>query len=292
MNTSNRRAVAVITGASSGIGKEAAKALAAQGWLVIGLGRNAERCARAKADIQSAASATAGVEIICADLALLCETRRAAARIAAMSDRVDALLNNAGGLTRELTLTAEGNENTFASNHLGHFLLTELLLPQLEAAAFDSGLGKSRVVNVSSEAHQACDGIDWDDLQSIQTFSSTPAYCRAKLANILFTRELARRLDGERIVAHAMHPGLVDSNFGSHGDEAMQNYLRANTDKAISPVDAADTLVWLASAREPAESSGGYYFQREIAPTSTAAEDGAAAERLWRESELLLSPAV
>ncbi len=284
-----RTPVAVITGASSGIGKAAAIELGRRGWFVIAVGRNAGHCVQAKREIVAAACGGARVEMLVADLAQLAAVRRLAGEISVLSDRVDALLNNAGGLTRDLTLTAEGNENTFASNHLGHFLLTSLLLPQLENAAADSPLGRTRVVNVASAAHHFCDGLDWSDLQSTRNFSSTPAYCRAKLANILFTRQLAKRLGGTKVVSHAMHPGLVDSNFVSYGDEAMQSYLQANTDKAVSPGDAADTLVWLATADEPANTSGNYYFQREPIPASAAASDDDAALRLWQESERLVS---
>jgi NAD(P)-dependent dehydrogenase (short-subunit alcohol dehydrogenase family) len=122
----------------------------------------------------------------------------------------------------------------------------------------------------------------------IANFSSTPAYCRAKLANILFTRELARRLAGDGIVVHAMHPGLVSSNFANHGDDAMQSYLQANSDTSISPRDAADTLIWLASAEQPGLTTGQYFHERTSIATSPAAKDAAAAKRLWLESEKLV----
>lgn len=291
MNPSTRQRLAVITGASSGIGKEAAKALVKDGWRVICLGRNPDRCEQARSEILRLAGHDDQVVMICANLALLSDTARAAGQIAEITDHVDVLLNNAGGLTRELTITAEGNENTFASNHLGHFLLTKLLLPLLRASAARSPKGATRVINVSSAAHEQCAGLDWNDLQMVCNFSSTPAYCRAKFANILFTRELAKRMARENIVVHAMHPGLVDSNFSSHGDDVMQSYLRAKRDVAISPVVAADTLVWLASAEAPGGTTGGYFFQRSSIPTSPAAQDDSAARRLWEESEKLVDSA-
>lgn len=288
VSPSARQRLAVITGASSGIGKEAAKALVKDGWKVICLGRNRDRCEQARAEILRLAGYDDQVVMICADLALLSDTARAAARIAELTDHVDVLLNNAGGLTRDLTITAEGNENTFASNHLGHFLLTKLLLPLLKASASRSPKGATRVINVSSAIHERCKGLDWNDLQMIGNFRSTSAYCRAKFANILFTRELARRLAGENIVVHAMHPGMVDSNFSSHGDDAMQSFLHSKRDTAISPEVAADTLVWLASAEAPGKTTGGYFFQRKMIPASPATMDDSAARRLWEESEKLV----
>jgi NAD(P)-dependent dehydrogenase (short-subunit alcohol dehydrogenase family) len=288
MNPSTRQRVAVITGASSGIGKEAAKALVKEGWTVICLGRDRFRCEQARAEILEQAACVDQVVMIRADLALLSDTARAAKEISGIADHVDVLLNNAGGLAKDLKITVEGNEYTFASNHLGPFLLTRLLLPLLKAAAACSPKGATRVINVSSAAHASCEGLDRNDVQMIRNFSSTPAYCRVKLANLLFTREAAKRLAADNIVVHAMHPGLVDSNFGSHGDDAMQSYLRARSDVSISPAVAADTLVWLACAEEPGKTTGGYYFERAVIPASAAARDDAAAGWLWEESENLV----
>jgi len=225
--------------------------------------------------------------MLCADLALLAETARAAGEIAGLTDRVDALLNNAGGVTAERRITREGNENTFASNHLGHFLLTQRLLPLLRNSVAATPPGTTRIVSVSSTGHEHVDGLDWDDLQSAANFVSGTAYCRAKLANVLFTRELARRLGGEGITALVMHPGVVHSNFASHADAQMQAYM--DTLDGDTPEAAADTLTWLAAAPEPAASNGGYFHRRERIPTSAAGEDDAAARRLWEESERLVA---
>jgi NAD(P)-dependent dehydrogenase (short-subunit alcohol dehydrogenase family) len=278
---------AVITGASSGMGLFAAKALAAQGWRVIALGRNRTRTERAEAEIHAAALPGVVVNMIRADLALMSDVVRAAKEISATTDRVDVLLNNAGGTAAQQTITSECNEATFAGNHLGHFLLTTRLLPLLRAAADKSAPGDTRIINVSSSAHESSPGLQWDDLQMFDNFVPMRAYCNAKLANILFTTALSKRLAGTGIVVHAMHPGAVSTNFWSHADEATQRY--AQTKELISTEQGADTLVWLATAAEPGKTSGGYYYQRKQIPASAAAQDGTAAERLWAESEKLVA---
>lgn len=280
--------VAVITGASSGIGKEAAKQLLRKGWRVIGMGRNPERCRQAESELVDCATSPGQFSMLTADLASLARTRAAAEDITRLTDRVDVLLNNAGGLTAQFKLTPEGNENTFASNHLGHFLLTRYLLPLLKKAAENSAPGDTRIVNVSSQAHQHAGPFDWNDMQSLNNFHSIAAYSQVKLANILFTRELARRLSADGIVAHAIHPGVVDSNFASHGDETMKQYMA--TAQTIPPEIAADNLVWLACDETPGQSTGGYFFECKQEAVSPLAEDDDADERLWIESEKLITP--
>src|SRR3546814_400562 len=177
MNPQTR--VAVVTGASSGIGKSAAKALARQGWRVIGVGRDAARCAAAEAELRAAASA-ANVEMIRADLSLLADAARAAGDIAARTDRIDVLINNAGGVGSQMLMTAEGNEATFASNHLGPFVLTNLLLPRLRQAATTAAPGGVRILATSSAGPRYCTGLDWDDLQRTRDFTPGGAYTSAK----------------------------------------------------------------------------------------------------------------
>lgn len=284
----NKARVAVITGASSGIGLVAAKALAAQGWHVIAHGRDPGRCAAAEAEIRAAAAAGAQVDMIRADLSLLAEAARAAAEIAAKTDRIDVLINNAGGTSSGRAITAEGNEATFAGNHLGHFVLTERLLPLLRNAAADSPPGATRIINVSSLAHEHSAGLDWSDIQLIDNFATGPAYCNAKLANVYFARALAQRLAGDGIVVHAVHPGAIATNFASHGDAGMQEYYRVRTD-LLTPEQGADTLIWLATASEPGECSGLYYHERKAVPVSPIAQDADAPQKLWRESERLVA---
>jgi NAD(P)-dependent dehydrogenase (short-subunit alcohol dehydrogenase family) len=288
MTSKEQVRVAVVTGASSGIGKAAAQELATQGWRVIGIGRDPQRTATAEAEIRAAVPG-ARVDMIRADLSLMREAARAADEIASRTDRIDALLNNAGGVRAERVVTAEGLESTFAANHLGHFLLTNRLLPKLRAAAAHSAPGATRIVSVSSTGHERSPGLQWDDLQSLRNWTTGGAYCNAKLANILFTRALAKRLAPDGIVAHAMHPGVVDSNFASHADESMQRYMESIKNISVTPAVAADTLVWLATAAEPGQATGCYYHQRAALAPSAAAQDDAAAERLWRESAALLA---
>ncbi|MFT4047170.1 MAG: SDR family NAD(P)-dependent oxidoreductase [Solimonas sp.] len=291
MNPAQQARVAVVTGASSGIGKSAARALAQQGWRVIGVGRDAGRCAAAEAELRAAAPG-AQVEMIRADLSLLVGAARAADDIAARTDRIDVLINNAGGVGSRMAMTAEGNEATFAGNHLGPFVLTNRLLPLLRRTAETAPPGSVRILATSSAGHRYCPGMDWDDLQRVRSFTTGGAYTSAKLANVLFTRELARRLAGDGIVAHAMEPGVVlDSNFVSHADDAMQRYMATQDKVAVSSDEAARTLVYMATADEPGRSSGGYYY--ECRPLAAAAPglDAAAAERLWQESAALAARA-
>jgi NAD(P)-dependent dehydrogenase (short-subunit alcohol dehydrogenase family) len=286
--TADKPRVAVVTGASSGIGLETAKALAAMGWRVIGQGRHPERSASAEKAIR--AVATAPVDIIRADLALLRDAARAAREIAALTNHIDVLVNNAGGVTAEKNITSEGNEAAFAGNHLGPFLLTQRLLPLLRTAAAGAPPGATRIIVTSSSAHEFAPGLDWSDLQMMGDFRATPAYCNAKLANLLFARKLARLLAKDGIVAHAMHPGIIDSNFVTHGDAAMKSYFKGAT--LAAPADGADTLIWLATAEEPGHTTGGYYFKRKAAPSTALARDDALGDRLWEETERLVAKVV
>jgi NAD(P)-dependent dehydrogenase (short-subunit alcohol dehydrogenase family) len=289
MTQQHRARVAVVTGASAGVGKAAAKALAAQGWHVIAQGRDPDRTAVAEAEIRAAASYGAKVNMICADLSLMSDTARLAGEIGQLTDKVHALLNNAGGVRSELIITPEGNEATFAGNHLGHFLLTQRLMPLLRAAAASSEAGTVRIVSVSSTGHESCPGVDWDDLQLTRAWNSGRSYCLAKLCNVLFTRELAKRGIADGIIANAMHPGVVASNFANHAEPWMKSYMQ--TLKSVSPEVAADTLVWLAAAPEAGRVTGGYFHKREALSPAPAALDDEVAARLWRESEALIARA-
>jgi NAD(P)-dependent dehydrogenase (short-subunit alcohol dehydrogenase family) len=285
----DQRRVAIVTGASSGIGKAAAKQLAKDGWHVVIHGRDAERLEQAKAEIRAGAAPDSRVDSVMADLCLLSDVARMADEIGGVTDRVDVLLANAGGVRDRQIVTEEGNEATFAGNHLGHFLLTNRLLPLMRKAAANQPAGAVRIVNVSSRGHMACQNIDWNDLQGLQAWHSVGAYGVAKLANILFAKSLAKRLAGDGIVAHAVHPGVVASNFASHGTAELQAHMAAAD--TLTPETAASDLVWLALDPVPGQSSGLYWHERNAIDPSPLAQDNAAAERLWAESDVLLARA-
>lgn len=278
---------AVVTGASSGVGRAAAILLAEQGWHVIALGRNPERSRAAFADIREAAHGGAMVEMLVGDLASLADTARLADEILNITDRIDLLCNNAGGVRRERLVTPEGNEATFAGNHLGHFLLTKRLMPTILATAAMSEPAAVRVVSVSSEGHRSAPDFDWHDLQRIENWVSGRAYCLAKLCNLLFTFELARRYRDEQIIAHAIHPGEAATNFASHAVPEMQAHMA--TLDMIPPEVAGRTIAWLASSEEAGRTTGRYFFDcREIDPAPVA-NDPDLATRLWTASEALLA---
>lgn len=286
MPQSNEPRVVVVTGASSGIGKASAEAFARMGWHVIGTGRDPERCSAAEDSIRASASADARVDFVRGDFTEMADVRRVAGEIAALTDRVHVLVNNAGGVRDALYRTSEGLEATFAANHLAPFVLTRELLPQLERAAAESPAGTVRVIAVSSSGHAVCPGMNWDDLQMLENFVPGSAYCQAKLANILYTRELNRRLANKGIVAQAMHPGRVGSNFASHGDETMQTYMAQN--ECIPPEQPARTIVWMATAPGVGQNGGRYFHDLAEAEAAPQALDDEAAARLWKESERIL----
>lgn len=286
MSQSTEARVVVVTGASSGIGKAAAEAFARMGWHVIGVGRDPERCAAAEQSLRAIAADGARVDFVRGDFTEMADVQRVAREIAALTDRVHVLVNNAGGVRDRFYRTSEGLEATFAANHLAPFLLTRELLPQLERAAQDSPPGTVRVIAVSSSGHMACPAMNWDDLMMRENFVAGQAYCQAKLANMLFTRGLDRRLADKGIVAQAMHPGVVGTNFASHGDEVMQSYM-AQVD-CVAPEQPARTIVWMATAPEAGRDGGRYFHDLAEAEAAPQALDDDAAERLWQESERIL----
>jgi NAD(P)-dependent dehydrogenase (short-subunit alcohol dehydrogenase family) len=281
------RPVAVVTGASSGVGKSTARKLVALGWQVVGVGRDPQRSAAAEAEMAAAARDDARFTIVRGDFTLMAEVKRVADEVESRTPRLDVLINNAGGVRDRQIITAEGTEATFAANYLAPFLLTRELMPLLKAGAANRPPGSTRVIAVSSSAHRAVEGLNWDDLQSLGTFHSMAAYGRAKLANILFTRELARREGPAGIIAHAMHPGRVASNFASHGDAALQAYMAAAD--TVPPDEPAETLAWLATEPEGGRTNGRYFYREAEETPAEAAQDRAAAARLWAESETLLA---
>jgi NAD(P)-dependent dehydrogenase (short-subunit alcohol dehydrogenase family) len=278
----DRQRVAVITGASSGIGREAARALAAQGWRVIGTGRDAARMAQVEAQIGSRQ-----FTMLEADLSLVAGAQRLASEVARLTDRVDVLINNSGGISDALRMTPEGLEHNFASNHLVPFVLTRCLMPLLEAAAADAPHGSVRILMTASDTSEMIPGINLDDMQNLGNWDAGLAYCTGKLANVLFAKALSVRLEGSGMVAHAYAPGAVASNFFTYATEQTRENVR---DLAMAtPEQGADTLVWLATSEESGQCSGLYWEKRAIKKPNPVVNDAAVVERFWAESEKLVA---
>ena len=269
--------VVLITGATNGIGKAAAVEIARMGATTVIVGRDADKTAQVLSEIQQI-SGNQDIHSLLADLSLMAQVRDLAAAFNAQYERLDVLLNNAGAHFDKPSLTSEGLELTFALNHLSYFLLTNLLLERLKASA------PSRVVNVASDAHQGA-SIDFDDL-AFEHRSAGPVgsalYGQSKLANILFTRELARRLEGSGVTANALHPGVVATGLlrntggiaGFLGNKLGPLFFR-------SPEQGAETLVYLTTSPEVASMSGLYFVDCKPQSPSAAAQNTADAQRLW-----------
>jgi NAD(P)-dependent dehydrogenase (short-subunit alcohol dehydrogenase family) len=266
----------VITGATSGIGEVAAMRLARQGARLLLVARDPRRAERALTRLKIATPA-AGHGVYPADLSRLSEMKRVGAEIATAEPRIDVLINNAGAFFGARRLTEDGLERTFALNHMAYFLLTCTLIDRLKAAA------PSRIVSTASIAHRGAH-LDFADLQGEKGYDGYKAYGRSKLCNILFTRELARRLAGTGVTANCLHPGFVATRFGDQAGGVMSLVIRAAKLFAISPEKGAETIVHLASSPDVAGSSGGYFDKCRPATPTTEARDDVAAARLWTES--------
>ena len=275
----------VVTGANSGIGFETASALASMGARVLVTARNADRGRAAVAAITQALQGDGQVQLVVFDLADLASVRRGAAEILEQAPRLDVLVNNAGLVLSERAETVDGYEATFATNHLGPFLLTNLLLERITASA------PSRVVNVASTAHNAArKGISFDDLQSTQHYRGMRVYGQSKLANILFTLELARRFEGSGVTANSLHPGTVRSGYGADGDARglLAFGIKIASPFFLSPAKGARTSVYLASSPEVEGVSGEYFVKCKPRAPRRWAQDPEAARRLWQVSEELV----
>jgi NAD(P)-dependent dehydrogenase (short-subunit alcohol dehydrogenase family) len=279
--------VVAITGANAGIGKETAVALAGMGATVVMTSRDPGRGAAALAEVRERSGSTA-VDLMQLDLASFQSIRACAAGLLDRYDRLDVLVANAGLVMSKRTETVEGFETTFGVNHLGHFYLTSLLFDRLRTG------DPSRVVVVSSAAHKMVRrGLDFDDLQCTRHYRAFDAYSRSKLANVYFTRELARRLTDSGSVANAAHPGYVASHFARDGDLYLEPVIKLGAKLfAISPEEGARTSVYLASSPEVEGVNGGYYVKCRPASVSTIAQDDIAARRLWDASEALIAGAL
>jgi NAD(P)-dependent dehydrogenase (short-subunit alcohol dehydrogenase family) len=259
----------VITGASSGIGRAAAIELAIQGATVVPVGRDGKRTATIAKRV--------GAEPVVADFSSLAEVRRVAEELLDRHERIDVLVNNAGLVAGRRTVTHDGLELTMAVNHFAPFLLTNLLLERLAASA------PARVVTTASDAHRG-GLLDIDDLDGERRWSAWSAYGNSKLANILFTRALARRLEGSGVVANCLHPGVIRSGLARGAPLPIRIGWRTASVFFGSPRKGARTLVYLASAPEAGEVSGGYFVDSRPATPSLQAQDDDLAEQLWDAS--------
>lgn len=273
----------LITGGTDGIGKAAAYALASQGARLLVHGRDPDKGARAVEELK-ARSRNPAIEFVQADFSSLADVRRFAAMVIERTPRVDVLVNNAGAIFTKRTLSKDGYEMTFAVNHLAPFLLTHLLLSTLKSGT------QPRIVTTASGAHRGA-RIPFDDLQATRKYSAMAAYGSSKLANILFTRALAKRLEDTAVTATCLHPGFVRTNFGRNND--ISPWLKPIFGLIVllaarSPEKGAQTVVYLATSPEVQGASGGYYFDCKPTQPSPAAQDDTAAERLWQLSEQLV----
>ena len=269
----------VITGATNGIGLAAAMELARRGAQLTLVARSESRAADAVRRIQAARDGVK-VDVLLADLASQAAIRRLATELLAKYPTIQVLINNAGAIYARRQLSPDGIELTWAVNHLAPFLLTTLLLDRLKASA------PARIVTTSSGAHERAT-IPFDDLNANRGMgrSGFPRYGETKLANILFTAELARRLDGTGVTANAYHPGFVASGFNRNNGLLMRIGMGITRPFARSTEKGAETLVWLVDSEDVSQISGGYFFDMRPATPSTAAQDRDAAKRLWQLSE-------
>ena len=271
--TGSTQPVVVVTGASSGIGSAAAVELGELGATVVPVGRDRRRLEKIAARV--------GGEPLQADFASLSEVRRLAADLLERHASIDVLVNNAGLVTQRRELTEDGYEKTFAVNHLAPFLLTNLLLERLRHSA------PARVITTSSGAHGG-GRLNLDDLQGERSWSMMRAYGTSKLANILFTRGLAMRVDAAEVTANCLHPGVINTKLGRGAGWLAGLVWTLGRPFFASPRRGASTIVYLATSEEGGEVTGGYYENSRPAGTSAAAADIELADRLWLESARLV----
>ncbi len=268
--------ICLVTGANSGIGRSTAHALAKMNATIVMVCRDRRRAEPVRDEIK-AATGNQSVELMICDLASQADIRRFAAEFINTHDRLDVLINNAGVVVRQRSLTEDGIETTFAVNHLGYFLLTNLLLDLLKQSS------PARIINVSSAAH-AYGKIDFDDLQGKKKYAGFAAYANSKLANVMFTYELARRLDGTGVAVNCLHPGTISTGLFRNLPKPIDALIKLVT---LSPDKGAETSVYLASSPEVEGVSGKYFAKKRERRTNKESYNAEAARRLWDVSAKL-----
>lgn len=269
----------LITGGNTGIGKATAVELARKGAAVTITSRDPAKGEAAVADIRRESGSDA-VDVMRLDLASLAEVRRFAGEYLAARPRLDVLINNAGLILTDRSETVDGFETTFGVNHLGPFLLTHLLLDRLKASA------PARIVVLSSDAHRGAGGLDFDDLQARRSYRGLQVYCRSKLANALFTLELAERLRGTGVTVNAVHPGVVATELTR---DFPKLFMKLSQLFLLTPEQGAACSLHVATAPELDGVTGEYFEKSRIKPAAAAALDEAAQERLWKLTEALVA---
>ncbi|HEX4533165.1 MAG TPA: SDR family oxidoreductase [Rhizomicrobium sp.] len=265
----------VITGATSGIGEVAADRLALKGARIVFVARDRSRGEETLKHLNAIAPGDHAVHY--ADLSRLSEMKRVAGEIAAAEPKIDVLVNNAGALFNTRAVTEDGLESTFALNHMSYFVVTNLLLDKLKATP------GARIVSTASDAHKG-NRLDFDDLQSAKSYTGFSVYGRSKLMNILFTRELARRLAGSGVTANCLHPGFVATRFGHGSGGIVGSVVKVAQNFALTPEQGAQTVIYLASSPDVDGKSGGYYVKSKLATPTKEAQNDADAKRLWDAS--------
>ncbi|MFL5320431.1 MAG: SDR family oxidoreductase [Myxococcaceae bacterium] len=273
--------VALVTGATGGIGRITARELAKAGADLTIVARSKDKAAETLAEINAAAP-NAKVDVIYADLSEIAQVRAAAAEFKKKHDRLHLLVNNAGAVNMERHVTKDGFELTFAVNHLAYFVLTNELLDLLKASA------PARIVSVASDGHRI-GKIDFDDLQGEKAFGGMKAYTQSKLANILWSNELARRLQGTGVTSNSVHPGVVATGFGRNSPGFFNFLVKLGSIFMITPEKGARTTLHVATSPDVGNTTGAYWAKRKPSRPAKQALDEAVGKRLWEVSEQLVA---
>jgi len=274
----------LITGATDGIGKEAAIELAKKGCNLILIGRNKKKGKKVVEQIRKVADNYVDIDYFTADLMLMKEVSRVADEVSRKYPKIDILLNNVGAYFAFRGVTEEGFERTFALNHLGYFLMTKKLLPLIEKS------GYARIVNVSSSAHYGID-FEFDNIHGEKKYKGFDAYKKTKLANVMFTYELAKRIESKGITANCLHPGFVATKFGNNNNILWRMFIGlAKMMMAISVEDGAKTTVYLACSKDVENTTGRFFANCEAKKGSSKAKNEEHNQKLWKISEKMLAP--